>query len=350
MRSNYGRHYSQIHMTDEAIQNLSDVVYLENNKHRSAVELASELGVTYYSVIYAYEKYSIERTFDGYNKSLAEKEIADFVRGMGVDLQCGNRTLLGGKELDMYAPDRGIAIEFNGVYWHSEKNGKGKNYHLDKQKKCSDIGIRLVHILDTEWKSKEDIVRSRLSNLFGMSKRVYARKCRVGVVDNSTASVFFDRTHIQGRCAQSVAYGLWYEGTLVACMSFGKSRFSKKYEWELLRFSNELNTSVVGAAGKLFSYFKKLVNPKSVVSYCDLRWNTGNMYSAIGFTEVGRSSPNYWYTNNYTFLESRMRYQKHKLSNILPLFDESKSEWQNMSDNGFDRIWDCGNSVYVWNV
>ena len=80
MRSNYGRHYSQIHMTDEAIQYLSDVVYLENNKHRSAVELASELGVTYYSVIYAYEKYSIERTFDGYNKSLAEKEIADFVR------------------------------------------------------------------------------------------------------------------------------------------------------------------------------------------------------------------------------------------------------------------------------
>ena len=56
-------------------------------------------------------------------------------------------------------------------------------------------------------------------------------------------------------------------------MTFGKTRFSKKYEWELLRFCSKLNYHVVGAAGKLLSYFEKTYQPKSLVSYADRRWS-----------------------------------------------------------------------------
>ena len=79
--------------------------------------------------------------------------------------------------------------------------------------------------------------------------------------------------------------------------------------------------------------------------------NSNNtVYDRLGFKRIGVSSPNYWYwkgkMNNLT-LESRVKYQKHKLKNILEHFDESKSEVQNMKDNGYNRIFDCGNIVYV---
>jgi hypothetical protein len=159
---------------------------------------------------------------------------------------------------------------------------------------------------------------------------------------------FFDGTHIQGAVGASVAYGLLLNGEIVAAMSFGRSRYSKKAEWELLRFSNKLHTSVVGGASRLFRHFIKEKSPTSVISYSDLRWNTGALYTKIGFTQTGVSGPNYWYTKDYKTLESRIKYQKHKLSAMLDAFVPEQTEWENMSNNGFDRIWDCGNAVFLW--
>ena len=44
----------------------------------------------------------------------------------------------------------------------------------------------------------------------------------------------------------------------------------------------------------------------------------------------------------------RSSYQKHKLEKLLPIFESSMTEWENMQANGYDRIWDCGNDVWVW--
>ena len=70
------------------------------------------------------------------------------------------------------------------------------------------------------------------------------------------------------------------------------------------------------------------------------------LYSRLGFSLVSESSPNYWYIKDGE-LFNRIQFQKHKLKGLLEQFDESKSEWQNMQDNGYDRIFDCGNLVYV---
>ena len=131
-------------------------------------------------------------------------------------------------------------------------------------------------------------------------------------------------------------------------MTLGKSRYNKKYKWELIRFANKIGYTVIGGASRLFSKFIKDHNPESIISYSDERWNTGNVYKQLGFKFQSTSGPSYRYTKNYTNLESRVKYQKHKLKELLSDFDESKSEWQNMVENGYDRIWDCGNSVYTW--
>ena len=114
----------------------------------------------------------------------------------------------------------------------------------------------------------------------------------------------------------------------------------------MLRFCNKLGYHVVGAASKLLKFFEKTYMPKSLVSYADRRWSQGRLYKALGFTLKHASSPNYWYWKNTNTLESRIKYQKHKLKDILEIYDENLSEAENMKNNGYHTIYDCGNLVF----
>jgi hypothetical protein len=131
-------------------------------------------------------------------------------------------------------------------------------------------------------------------------------------------------------------------------MTFGVPRFSKKYEWEILRFCNRLNLSVRGAASKLYAKFLKEKSPNTVVSYADLRLGTGKTYLNLGFEFDHNSSPNYWYLRDTEKL-SRYACQKHRLQGILgEAFDANKTEVENMIDAGYFQMFDSGNAVYTW--
>lgn len=183
--------------------------------------------------------------------------------------------------------------------------------------------------------------------MLGKNKTIHARKCVVREVTKAEADSFFLDNHIQGTCVFKVGYGLEFEGKIVAMMTFGKSRYNRTFDWELLRYANIKYFSVVGGASKLLTYFVKHNQWNNIVSYCDLRWNTGMMYEKIGFVHLRNTGPNYWYVFKHSTIESRVRYQKHKLARVLDKFDPLLTEWENMQINGFDRFWDCGSSVYV---
>lgn len=174
--------------------------------------------------------------------------------------------------------------------------------------------------------------------------RLGARACTVGEVDSKTEKAFLNHNHLQGYHPSSLCYGLFYRGSLVSLMSFVKPRFNKKTDWELLRFCNKLNTQVVGGASRLFSR-----RPKgSIVSYSDSRLSLGHLYENLGFVRQFINSPGYYYTNDYQTFYSRVKFQKHKLPKILEIFDPFKTEWENMQANGFDRIWDCGTTTWIY--
>jgi len=278
-----------------------------------------------------------------------EIQVANFLAGLLPNSQIvkNDRTLIG-KELDIYIPDYNIAIECNGLYWHSELNGKTSNYHIEKTKQCKENNVRLLHIWENDWNIKQPIVKSRLSSVLGKNTTVYARKCMIKEVNTKDTQEFLSNNHLQGYCASSVKLGLYENNKLVSLMTFGKSRFTRKYDYELIRYCNKLGINVVGGASKLFAYFIKQYSPKNVVSYSSIDFNTGEMYSHLGFKKTHSSCPAYYYTKNYLVLENRIKYQKHKLKKILPIYDDSLSEWDNMKLNGYDRIWDCGNDVWLW--
>lgn len=255
-------------------------------------------------------------------------------------------------ELDIVIPELNLAIEYNGVYWHGELSGKHKQYHLNKTKMCEQVGLRLIQIWDYEWSFKQRIVRSRLNNLANVQhiEKIYARNTDVVQMTSSQNRRFFDDNHLQGSQSAQVAYGLVYNDQIVAAMSFSIPRFNTKCQWELIRFATKQNVSVIGGASKLFKHFVRQNDPTSVISYSDKRWNTGELYKQLKFEWSHSSQPNYFYfkTKNVDKLYSRNNFQKHKLPDKLEHFDKNLTEWQNMINNGYDRIWDCGNDVYIW--
>ena len=114
----------------------------------------------------------------------------------------------------------------------------------------------------------------------------------------------------------------------------------KKNEWELNRFSNKLNTNVVGGASKLLNYFIKLYQPMKLISYSDIRLFDGGMYEKLGFTKISQSKPNYWYIINDT-RKHRFNYRKSIL--VKEGYDKNMTEQKIMFNRKIYRIYDCGN-------
>ena len=282
------------------------------------------------------QKIFCKKCFDE-NISKGEKEIYNFIKSVyNKNIEQHNRTVLNGKELDIYIPDKNLAIEFNGDYWHSSER-KDKNYHLEKTLECRSKGIRLIHIFEHEWDFKRPIVESILRNALGsIENRIYARKTIVKELTSKEYNSFLEENHIQGGINSSIKYGLFYNSELVSVIGFGKSRF-KKGEIELHRFCSKLNTSVVGGFSKLISYS----SIENFISYIDLSKFTGEGYVNIGFSIIDRTPPSYFYTKNGEVL-SRYQCQKHKLSKLLENYDPSLSEIENMNMNNYIQIYDCG--------
>lgn len=286
---------------------------------------------------------------DGMSK--AEKEIAQYIKELGFDIELKNRTLINPLELDIIIPSKNIAIEYNGLYFHGEKNGKkNKKYHLEKLDKCSQIGYRLITILEDEWITKSNIVKNRLKHILSNEKGIYARKCQIVEIPQGLAKRFVDQYHIQGYSNCAIKLGAYYGNELVAVMTFSKGNISKGSStklgvWELNRFC--VSRPVIGIAGKLLKYFEVNYKPNEIFSFADRRWSDGNVYNKIGFTFVCYTQPNYWYFKDNKKRLHRFNFRKDKIKH---LGTENQTEWEIMQEQGYDRIWDCGNIKFIKNV
>ena len=355
----YKNHQEKYKFFENTLFNKEWCIYQHIELKKSILQIANDLKESlakigeYASHSYVHRVFTCMHNIEVKNlyTSIPQTEIQSFLNDLGIkNIEINTRSIISPKELDIYLPDQKIAIEYNGLYWHNDER-HDKNYHLTKTSLCEERGIRLIHIFENEWLNSQDIVKSRLTTILGKAERIYARKCKVVKLSTCEASEFLKRTHIQGSVNSPINYGLLCGEKLVAVMTFSKARFSSKYEYELLRYSSELNTVVIGGASKLLNAFIKEYSPNSIGSYSDKRWNTGNLYSSIGFTHTHNSSPNYWYFNMEDAgrtLESRVKYQKHKLKDVLENFDPELSENDNMKNNGFLKVYDCGNSVWLW--
>jgi len=288
------------------------------------------------------------------NKSYSftgQNEIFELFDKLGINVIRNDRKVLLGKELDIYLPDYNIAIEFNGLYWHSELY-KDKKYHLDKKERCLERGINLIHIWEDDWLYKKHIVKSRLLNLINENNiKIYARKCKIVIINSDIYKHFLNDNHLQGSINSSYNIGLEYNDELVSIMTFGKLRRSTglksvNNEWELYRFCSKLNMNVIGGFSKLLKYFEININPNKLITYANRDWSyDNNIYINSKFNFISNTKINYWYFDKNIKRIHRFNYRKDKL--IKQGFDSKMTEKDIMFNRGFNIIYDCGSIKYV---
>lgn len=281
-----------------------------------------------------------------YIKSIYKGEIKENVRG-----------IIPKNEIDIFLPQLKLAIEYNGLYWHSEKANRLKDYHINKLKQATLKGIRLIQIFSDEWLNHQEIVKSKLKNILNLATdRIYARNCIIQEITNpQIKNNFLNQYHIQGEDRSKIKLGLFHENNLVGVMTFSNPRVAlgsrnlhQDGTYELSRFASSIN--IIGGASKLLKYFIKKYTPNTIYSYSDNRWTDpdNNMYLKLGFEKSSQSSPNYFYTKNFLTRSHRYSFNKFKLKKMG--CDVSKTEKDLMKELGYTRIWDCGTTKYVLNI
>ncbi len=315
-------------------------------KNKTREQVLEELNIANHTLYLYAKKYCAASYFSKPLISKFEKEVIDFVKSIySKTIQIGDRNILDGQEIDIYLPESKIGVECSGLYWHSEISaGRTEKYHSNKFQLCKNYGIKLITLFEDEWNFKNQQVKNRIKHLLG-STSIYARNCTIKEISANLANDFVNEHHSQGVSSTPINLGLFYNDELYAVMTFGTPRYAKKYQFELVRFCSK--NQVLGAASKLFKFFVKKYNPNKVVTYSDNSWGLGSVYEKMGF-QKNSDTVGYWYTD-YKKRYNRLNFQKHKIKHLVEKADQ-KTEWQIMQELGYDRIWDCGQVTWVYDI
>lgn len=291
--------------------------------------------------------------------SKAENEIADILRTLGENVKQHNRSLLRGGEIDIYLPERKIAIEYNGLYWHTiDKNGKHKNYHHDKWQACKDLGIQLIQIWEDDWHERREVILRSIIHKLGISQEatdkfpslgiikkapVYARKTKVVLLAKKEAEPFLEENHIQGFASGSYYVGLKDVGGEICAVLILKKE--KGNALNIIRYATD--RSVQGGFTKTLKYATKAWNPNKFITFSDNCISDGSLYRNNGFLADKNLAPDYMYVVG--------KDRKHKFGYRLKRFKNDPSlkwepgltESQLAQMNSLYRIYDAGKIRWV---
>ena len=296
------------------------------------------------------------------NKSPQEEEILKFIISLGITNVILNTTdivqfvdennRLHKQEIDLFLPEFNLAIEHSGLFHHSD-TFKDKYYHRKKYEECLKRGIRLIQVFGDEWEHQRPICESRIASILGKApNKVGARECQLVELTKTQARHFFNENHLQEAGSPFKAFGLEYNNKVVFTMSL-KAHLEDLDTLDIDRLATTLNYTVSGGAQKVFNAIVKWAKENKynkIVSYCDLRWGTGNVYQKLGFKYVNESK---W---SQHFIVNGHRKRRHAawFTN-----DKERAEAKELGMTqdtyacqvkGYRVIWDCGHQRWDYEI
>jgi hypothetical protein len=301
----------------------------------------AKCGETAEKTLQAFERGSLCMRCHPSSTSRAEIEIGDFIRDCGYAVSRNNRQFIAPKEIDVLVEERGFALEYEGLFWHSDENGKSPNAHLHKTRECAKRDVALLRIYSDQWRSKRPIVESMIRHRLGATKcRVHARKCSVVDISPRKAAQFMNDSHLYGHTVHKRAFGLEHLGEIVSVVTLRVPRQKAHRAQglvEIARFASCLDTFVVGGFQRLLPHVVRwadVMGFKGIISYADMDTGSGNVYLLAGFDLAGETGPSYWYTNGVDRFD-RFRYRA----------KPGKSERDVAKESGVYRIYGAGSKI-----
>ena len=225
--------------------------------------------------------------------------------------------------------------------------------YLENQRiESQNNGVTTIFIFEDEWRNNPTMVKTKLLHYSSNNNvsRIHARKCIIRPCSSHEKRNLLNQNHVQGNDNSQIYYGAYFDDHLVAIMTFTQPRValgqknvdvSVRDVWELSRFCTDSAYKIPGIASKLLKHFQRNHEWKEIYSYADKRWGVGNMYYQLGFELAANNPPDYYYIVNGE-RKHRWNYRKDLLRTKLPNYDSSLTEYQNMVNHGYYRVWNCG--------
>jgi transposase-like protein len=278
-----------------------------------------------------------------------ELELADFIRSLGYNVAksyCGGANPC---EIDIKVTDQTgntvLCLEYNGDYFHSEARSGHRNYHLNKTEACIlQKKTHLIHVFDSEWQTKQEIVKNFIRSKLEKGVSIRASKCEVREITQEVAFAFCEANHLQGRPNTTIlCLGLFYDGQLLSVATFSKPhRQNMEPHPHLSRYAILPGFRIHGGLSKLSQYaYHKL---GEFITFVHYRLSDGKSYEKAGYTNLGLSKPDYWYwdTKNHKVVSKQSR--KKSVVKTPPNVSES----EHAAQDGLYKIWDCGKIKFIY--
>ena len=275
--------------------------------------------------------------------SKGETQIANYIKSFGLRILQSNRKILKGQEIDIYIPEKKIAIEFNGTYWHDE-NHKDKNYHYDKWLACKNLGIQLIQIWEDDWNKNPELIKKSLAHKLNISQdeKVFARKTIVVILNTKQVKEFLSENHIQGFASGSYYVGLNDINNKTQAVLVLKKELNNSLN--IIRYATSKN--VIGGFTKLLKFAEREYRPSSFITFADHTISDGGLYENNGFVPDKEIGPDYMYVvKNERKHKFGYRLKRFKNDPDL-LWNENLTERELAILNNLPRIWDAGKTKY----
>jgi len=252
----------------------------------------------------------------------------------------------------LYFPERLLAIHLISL---DKTNSLLPDTFVQLSDTLAADGIKVIHLWEDVWYFKKAVVQSRLRAAFGISQRIPARLTKVRRIDKPTLERFMGANHLQVSTNAKFKYGLFlpknYQRILkddspatpfltqqmtiqgealvaVASFSGGKNILREGgtfRSFELIRFANHLDCTVVGGLDKLLKAFVSELQPDDIMTYADRDWSDGRSYERLGFERMGATPPHTFWVNPNTW-------ERHYAERLLP--DDIGLHWIKVYNSG----------------
>lgn len=155
------------------------------------------------------------------NRSSFETSIYEYIKSIysGKIIRNG-RKFLGNFELDLLLPGEKLAIECNGIYYHSTQFGRDSDYHLGKSKLCLDKNVRLIHILESDWINNPEVCKNLIKK--SLNHQQYTKSdinLELQPVEGKIASNFLNNKSLKMYINSNNNYGIYSNNRLVGVFS-----------------------------------------------------------------------------------------------------------------------------------
>ena len=218
------------------------------------------------------------------------------------------------QEFSEFLNGQGVAFERDGLLYSFPDNGVQirlvplENFERPERRK------EVICLYEDRWRTAQPYIRDRILAHLGRFRKIFARKCDIRRIDAVTAAAFLDLHHSYGTAKAKYKYGMFLGDELVAVSLFSSPRTIprdiegrkvplRSFEW--VRYASLSGSRISGGMSRMLARFVEDTAPDEVMTYADLEWSDGAVYSRMGFHEAGLREPVTFWVNPSTFARER---------------------------------------------